>query len=217
MDSKTHQVMIVDDHPIVREGLKVYIATQPDLAICAETGSIRAAQQLVRKQQPDLIIVDLFLEDGNGLELIKRLRYQYAELKILVCSMSDEMLFAERAVNAGANGYINKQEVAEHVVTAVRQILAGKIYFSPNMVQHVISGFANGVPITHSPIDALSDRELEVFTLIGKGHATSKIAAQLHLSVKTIETHRDKIKRKLGLTSGNQLVRHAVQWDLEKR
>lgn len=217
MESKLYRVMLVDDHPIVREGLKVHITAQPDLEICAETGSIRSAQQLVRNHQPDIVIVDLYLEDGNGLELIRRLRYQYPELKILVCSMSDESLFAERAVNAGANGYINKQEVAEHVVAAIRQILAGKVYFSPTMVQHVISGFANRVPVNQSPIDALSDRELEVFTLIGKGEATSQIAAQLHLSVKTIETHRDKIKRKLGLSSGNQLVRHAVQWDLEKR
>lgn len=208
--------MIVDDHPVVREGLKGMIAGEPDFSICGETGSIRAAQQMAREKLPDIIIVDLYLEDGNGLELIRRLKAHYPDLKLLVCSMSDEFLFAERAVNAGANGFINKKELTNHVVQAIRQIMAGKIYFSPNMVQLVISGYANRGPGHGTSLNELTDRELEVFSMIGKGRSTSQIADELHLSVKTIETHRDKIKRKLGLSSGNQLIRHAVQWDLDQ-
>lgn len=168
--------------------------------------------------QPDAVIVDLSLEDGNGLELIRRLKNRYPELRLLVCSMRDESLFAERAINAGAHGYINKHEVTSHVIDALRQVLAGKVYLSPDVVERIISGFAHQKqPDSGSSIDGLSNRELEVFWLIGQGRSTAEIAKQLNLSVKTVETHREKIKRKLGLASAGELMRHAVQWDLEQR
>ena len=216
MNANVSTVLIVDDHPLVREGLKGLIAEEPDLSVCAETGSMREAQELVREFQPDIVIVDLSLEDGNGLELIRRLKSHYPRLKMLVCSMRDESLFAERAVNTGAHGYINKHEVASHVVDALRQVLSGKIYLAPEVVERIIAGLARNQPVTGSSIKDLSNRELEVFWLIGQGRSTAEIANQLNLSVKTVETHREKIKRKLGLTSAGQLMRHAVQWDLEQ-
>jgi DNA-binding NarL/FixJ family response regulator len=216
MNGNLSTVLIVDDHPLVREGLKGLIAEEPDLSVCGETGSLREAQELVREFQPDITIVDLSLEDGNGLELIRRLKSHYPQLKMLVCSMCDESLFAERAINTGARGYINKHEVAEHVVDAVRQVLSGKIYLSAEMVERIIAGLARNEPAKGSTIRDLSNRELEVFWLIGQGRSTAEIAKQLNLSVKTVETHREKIKRKLGLTSAGQLMRHAVQWDLEQ-
>jgi DNA-binding NarL/FixJ family response regulator len=217
MPSNVSTVLIVDDHPLVREGLKGLIAEEADLAVCAETGSMRRAQELVREKQPDIVIIDLSLEDGNGLELIRRLKSHYPHIKMLVCSMRDESLFAERAINTGAHGYINKHEVAGHVIDALRQVLGGKIYLSPDVVERIITGFARNQPVTGSSIEELSNRELEVFWLIGQGRSTAEIAKQLNLSVKTVETHREKIKRKLGLTSAGELMRHAVQWDLEQR
>ena len=216
MNANVSTVLIVDDHPLVREGLKGLIAEEPDLSVCGETGSMREAQELVRELQPDIVIVDLSLEDGNGLELIRRLKSHYPQLKMLVCSMHDESLFAERTINTGAQGYINKHEVVGHVVDALRKVLSGKIYLSPEVVDRIITGFARNQPVTGSSIEDLSNRELEVFWLIGQGYTTAEIAKQLNLSVKTIETHREKIKRKLGLTSAGQLMRQAVQWDLEQ-
>ncbi len=216
MQDKLSTVLIVDDHPLVREGLKGLIAEESDLSVCAETGSMREAQALVREHQPDVVIVDLSLEDGNGLDLIRRLKSHYPRLKMLVCSMRDELLFAERAINTGAHGYLNKHEAAGEVVAAVRRVLSGKIYLSPDMVDRVVSGFARNEGTSHNPIDDLSNRELEVFWLIGQGHSTGEIAQQLNLGVKTVETHREKIKRKLGLTSAGQLMRRAVQWELEQ-
>ena len=216
MSGNVSTVLIVDDHPLVREGLKGLIAEEPDLSVCAETGSMREAQDLVREHQPDIVIVDLSLQDGTGFELIRRLKSHYPQLKMLVCSMRDESLFAERAINTGAHVYINKHEVAAHVVDAVRQVLSGKIYLSPQVVERIITGLARNQPVKTSSIQELSNRELEVFWLIGQGRSTAEIAAQLNLSVKTVETHREKIKRKLGVTSAGELMRHAVQWDLEQ-
>ncbi|MBK5940201.1 DNA-binding response regulator [Halochromatium roseum] len=218
LNARKRTVLIVDDHPLVREGLKGVISEAADLTVCGETGKIREAQDLARELNPDIAIIDLSLEDGNGLELIRRLKSRYPELRMLVCSMRDESLFAERAINSGAHGYINKHEVAGHVIDALRQVLAGKIYLSPDVVERIITGFAHQKqPTAGSSIDELSNRELEVFWLIGQGRSTTEIAKQLSLSVKTVETHREKIKRKLGLTSAGQLMRHAVQWDLEQR
>lgn len=210
------RILIVDDHPLVRAGLAGLIEPEKDLEICGEAGSTRAALSAVRELDPDLVMVDLSLSDGNGIELIKRLKVHYPALKILVVSMHDESLFAERAINAGALGYVNKHEATEHIVDAIRQVLAGKIYLSANMVERVINGFAKKKDTGTSSVEDLSDRELEVFGLIGEGLSTSRIAERLHLSVKTVETHREKIKRKLQLATGGELVRHAVQWQLEQ-
>jgi DNA-binding NarL/FixJ family response regulator len=216
MKSNVSTVMIVDDHPLVREGLKGLIADEPDLSVCAETGGMRRAQELAREERPDIVIVDLSLEDGNGLDLIRRLKSHYPNIKMLVCSMRDESLFAERAISTGAHGYINKHEAAGHVIDALRHVLSGKIYLSPEVIERVINGLARAQPLPQSSIKELTNRELDVFWLIGKGRSTAEIAKQLNLSVKTVETHREKIKRKLGLTSAGELMRHAVQWDLEQ-
>ncbi len=210
------RVLIVDDHPLVRAGLRSLFDDEPDLSVCAEVGNVRDAIAVARTESPDLALIDISLEDGNGIELIKRLKVHIPELKMLVCSMHDESLFAERAINAGARGYVNKHQVTEQILEAARQVLAGRIYLSDKMVERVIDGFAKRKDTGGSSIEDLSDRELEVFGLIGQGLSTSKIAERLHLSVKTIETHREKIKRKLQLATGGELVRHAVQWHIEQ-
>lgn len=210
-------VLIVDDHPLVREGLKALIAGEPDLCVCGETGSMRDAQNLVREKQPDIVIIDLSLEDGNGLDLIRRLKNRYPQTKLLVCSMRDESLFAERAIATGAHGYINKHEVTTRIIEALHRVLDGKIYLSSQMVERIVSSLSQNQLPTDSAIKELSNRELEVFWLIGQGRSTGEIAEHMHLSTKTVETHREKIKRKLGLTSAGELMRHAVQWDLEQK
>jgi DNA-binding NarL/FixJ family response regulator len=211
-----HRILVIEDHPVVRAGLREMIDAEPDLRICAEAGTVADALQAARQERPDLAVIDLSLPDGNGLELIKRLKADLPELRMLVCSMHDESLFAERAINAGARGYVNKHQVTEQVLDAIRQVLSGRIYLSEKMVERVINGFAKKKDGAASSIEDLSDRELEVFGLIGQGLSTSKIAERLHLSVKTVETHREKIKRKLQLATGGELVRHAVQWHIEQ-
>jgi DNA-binding NarL/FixJ family response regulator len=216
MANQPSRILIVDDHPLVRAGLRALIEAEPDLTICGEVSNARDAIEMARDQEPDLALIDISLEDGSGIELIKRLKVHSPELKMLVCSMHDESLFAERAINAGARGYVNKHQVTEQVLDAIRQVLTGRIYLSEKMVERVINGFAKKKDGAASSIEDLSDRELEVFGLIGQGMSTSKIAERLHLSVKTVETHREKIKRKLQLATGGELVRHAVQWHIEQ-
>ena len=216
MFNQQSRILIVDDHPLVRAGLRSLIDAEPDLTICAEVSNVRDAVEVARAEAPDLVLVDISLDDGNGIELIKRLKVHNPDLKMLVCSMHDESLFAERAINAGARGYVNKHQVTEQVLEAIRQVLAGRIYLSEKMVERVINGFAKKKDGGASSIEDLSDRELEVFGLIGQGMSTSKIAERLHLSVKTVESHREKIKRKLGLATSGELVRHAVQWHMEQ-
>ena len=215
--AKIHRIVIVDDHPLIRVGLSSLIAAEADLEVCGETGKISEALDLVRSTDPDLAIVDLSLADGNGLELIKRLAAQHKELRILVCSMHDESLFAQRVLSAGAMGYINKQEATRHIIDAVRQLLDGKAWLSKTMTERILQGIATGHSTpTAANIESLSDRELEVFGLIGQGMGPSQIAEVLHLSVKTVETHKQKIKKKLNLTSGSQLTRCAMQWMIEQ-
>jgi DNA-binding NarL/FixJ family response regulator len=212
------QVLIVDDHPLVRAGLAALMAGEPDLQVCGEAGSIGKVLELVRNTVPDLAIIDLSLADGSGLELVKRLKAGWPVIRILVCSMHEESLFARRVLDAGAMGYINKQEAMSHVVEAVRQVLAGKVYLSAAMTERI----SRGVPKSEtadstSHLSGLTDRELEVFTLIGRGLPPAQIAERLHRSVKTVDTHRENIKRKLGLSSAAELTRYAVQWTLEER
>lgn len=210
---KKVQILIVDDHPLVREGFKALISTQPDLEVSGEAASFSDAIELSASSEPDLVIIDLSLAGGSGLELIKRFHARSPSLRMLVCSMHDESLFAERVLKAGAHGYINKQEVTDHVINAIRHVMSGNIYLSETLTQRMLQGLSNG----HlSSIDDLSDRELEVFGLIGQGIGTSQIAEQLHLSVKTVETHREKIKKKLHLASASELTRYAMQWSLER-
>nr|WP_275097600.1 response regulator transcription factor [Sedimenticola hydrogenitrophicus] len=207
------RILIVDDHPLVRAGFRALIGDEPDLAVCGEASGFTEAMRLATDQHPDVVIVDLSLAEGSGLELVKHLHMRLPDVRLLVCSMHDESLFAERALKAGARGYINKQEATDHVVEAVHQVLRGEIYLSDAMTQRVLQA-EGGVQL--GSVEALTDRELEVFSLIGQGIGTSRIAEQLHLSVKTVESHREKIKKKLKLLSATELSRYATQWSLER-
>jgi len=216
-NSKIHRILIVDDHPLLRVGLASLIEAEADLKVCGETGKVSEALDLVRTSEPDVVIVDLSLADGNGLELVKRLAAQHKGLRILVCSMHDESLFAQRVLHAGAMGYINKQEATTHIIDAIRHLIAGKIWLSRTMTERVLQGIATGRSTpTAASVESLSDRELEVFGLVGQGMGPSQIAEVLHLSVKTVETHKQKNKKKLNLKSGSELTRRAMQWMLDQ-
>jgi len=208
-----HKVLIVDDHPIVRQGLRSLINQENDLHVCGEAGGAGEALKALNTLKPDLLLVDISLKGPDGLELTKSVRALEPDLPILIVSMHDETLYAERVLRAGANGYIMKEEVAQNVVQAIRKVLGGDIYMSDRMRQKILRGVAGQRSnTTTSAIERLSDRELEVFRLIGQGHGTRNIAEELHLSVKTIETYRAHIKEKLGLNNATELVRQAVQW-----
>jgi len=210
--SKT-KILIVDDHPIVREGLIRLIQRQGDLEVCAEAETAADTLRLIRQHQPDLAIVDLALKDRNGLDLVKDLKSHFAKLPILMLSMHDESLYAERALRAGALGYVMKQEATETVILAIRRVLAGQIYLSEKISSRLLGTFVSGTDSgTGSSYDRLSDRELEVFELIGQGLGTRQIAEKLHLSVKTIEAYREHIKEKLKLQNASELTLHAFHW-----
>lgn len=210
------RILIVDDHPIVREGLAARINRQPDLKVCGEAEDVADALELVKTTRPDLIIVDLSLKTGQGLELIKKVKARSEETKMLVSSMYDESLYAERALRAGAQGYINKQEISDKIIDAIRMVLSGKMYLSQRMTERLLQRAVGSAPqIVQSPIETLSDRELEIFKMIGKGCTTRQIANELHLSIKTVETHRENIKGKLNIPNSAELSREAVQWVME--
>jgi DNA-binding NarL/FixJ family response regulator len=206
-------VLIVDDHPIVRQGLAQLINEEKDLEVCGQAEDAHEAIQAIRQLDPDLVIVDISLKDTSGIELIKDLKVQYPALPVLTLSMHDEAVYGERALRAGAKGYIMKQEATEKVVTAIRRVLAGEVYVSSGMAAKMVSKFVRGgTRTTGSPADGLSDRELEVFRMIGEGYSTREMAVKLHLSIKTVETYRAHIKDKLGLQDTNELLRSAIQW-----
>jgi len=207
------KVFIVDDHPIVRRGLAELISQEEDLAVCGQAEDAHQAIKGIKTLKPDIVIVDISLKDRSGIELIKDIKAQQADLPVLTLSVHDESLYAERALRAGARGYIMKAEATEKVITAIRTVLSGQVYVSNGMAARIVSKFAGSTSRVGAPvIDRLSDRELEVFCLIGQGYGTRQIAEQLHLSVKTIETYRAHIKDKLGLASADELLRHAIQW-----
>jgi DNA-binding NarL/FixJ family response regulator len=207
------RLLIVDDHPMMRTGLAQLIGNEPDLQVIAEADNARQALAVVEKNNFDLALLDISLPDKNGLELIKDLRAVRPGLMILVVSMHDEMIYAERVLRAGGRGYIMKQEGGEKFLRAIRQVLAGQIYVSEKMSSRILEIFS-GRPTeaSNSPVQKLSDREFEVFQLIGQGIGTRDIAEQLHLSVKTVEVHRANIKKKLDLKTAPDLVRQAVRW-----
>jgi DNA-binding NarL/FixJ family response regulator len=214
---RVRRILLVDDHPMLRRGLAELISHEPDLGICGEADSASAAMQEVQEKHPDLAIVDISLHDLSGLELIKQIKARYEKLKILVCSMHDEKIYAERALRAGALGYISKEEAAKNVVTAIRRVLKNEVYLSDEMAGTVLQQMREGKKeLDGSSVDRLTDREIEVFELIGQGLSTREIASRLHLSVKTIDAHRQKIKNKLKLSNSNELVQHAVKWVLEQ-
>lgn len=210
------RVLIVDDHPLMRQGLAQLISQQPDLAVCGEAEDVPEALRQASDLQPDVVIVDLSLRGSDGIELIRSLHLRYAQLPILVLSMHDEALYAERALKAGAWGYVMKQEATNQVLSAVRRVLAGEIHVSERVSSRIMQSMVGGSRSSkRSPIERLSDRELGVFRKIGHGAATREIAAELHLSVKTIETHCAHIKEKLRLQSQRELVQHAIQWVMQ--
>ena len=208
----TRWIMIVDDHPIVREGVRRVIEQEPDLRICAEAESAREALEKAGEKPPDLAIVDISLKGPDGLELTKSLHAQHPAMPILIMSMHDESLYAERVLRAGAHGYVMKAEVADKIVIAIRKVLGGEIYLSNRVGQDILHEVSGRVLVPEkATLRKLSDRELEVFRMIGQGLGTRAIADQLHLSIKTIETYRSHIKEKMGLTTATQLVRYAAQ------
>ena len=207
------RLLIVDDHPMMRNGLAQLIDHEDDLEVCAEADNAGQAINAVARQKLDLALVDISLPDKNGLELIKDIRALKPDLPILVVSMHDEMIYAERVLRAGARGYIMKQEGGQKFLVAIRQVLAGKVFVSEKMSARILENFSGkqSEP-SGSPVKRLSDREFEVFQLIGQGIGTRAIAGRLHLSVKTVEVHRANIKAKLNLTTATELVHYAVRW-----
>jgi DNA-binding NarL/FixJ family response regulator len=211
-------IFIVDDHPLLRQGLALLINQQNDLEVCGEAQEAHAVMPALAKKLPDILIVDISLNGPDGLELLKNIRLAFPELPVLILSMHDEAIYAERALRARANGYIMKQEATEKVLVAVRRILGGEVYLSDRMANKMLQQYIGGTPSSiHSRISALSDRELEVFCLIGEGRGTREIADELHLSVKTVETYQAHIKEKLLLRSGRELIQHAIQWKIDEQ
>ena len=210
---KKIKVMLVDDHPMVRQGLARLINDEADLCVCGEADSVIHAIDLISRVEPDLAIVDICMGGTDGIELIKDLKTRRPGLPTLVLSMHDECIYAERVLRAGARGYVTKQEAPEQVMIAIRKVLAGEVYVSEQIAARLLSGLTGARPNAGtSPLDRLSDRELQVFRLIGGGMSVREMADKLCLSAKTIETHREHIKEKLNLRSSSELLRYSVQY-----
>lgn len=209
------RILIVDDHSLVREGLQLRISAFPDLQVCGEATAEDEAVEMVKKTNPNLVIVDISLKSGHGIELIKRIKNVDPAIKILVVSGFQESLYAERALRAGALGYLNKQDSGERVIDAIRTVIAGQRYVSAAITQRLVSQALGNRSKSVDPLDLLTDRELEIFRMIGNGKASGEIADELFLSTHTIDTHRENIKRKLGLKNAAELSRSAVQFLLE--
>ena len=210
---RSTRILIIDDHPLVRLSLKGVIEREPDLVVCGEAEDRDQALAAVAASKPHLAIIDLTLKNSDGMELIKDLRTRYPKVQILVLSMHDEDIHAERAIRAGARGYITKQEAATKILVAIRQILSGEIYWSERAAAQVASKIASrSRPTGGFPLDCLTDRELQVFELIGAGRSTRQIASALHIDVSTVETYRARIKEKLNLKDALDLLQHAIRW-----
>jgi len=208
------KVLLVDDHPLVREGIANLIRTTPELKVSAEVGNAEETLLALAKEVPDLVLLDISLPGKNGIELLKDMHARYPRMQVLVLSMHEETVYAERALRAGAHGYIMKQEPGAKVIEAIRCVLRGELYVSPAIAAHMLKQYVSnrqGLD-TRTSIEKLSDRELQVFSSIGKGMSTQEIAEMFHLSVKTIQTYREHIKRKLGLRNATDLVHHATHW-----
>jgi len=211
-----HRLLLVDDHPVLREGFAQLITIEPDLQVCGQTGNSVKALYDIAALKPDLVILDTALNGCNGIELIKQIKAVYSDLAILVFSVHDERLYAERALRAGARGYVMKQSPTEEVLGAIRRVLSGERYLSRRMHERMLEKISNGSSVSSAgssglEFERLSDRELEVFQLIGAGLGTRQIAGQLHLSIKTVETYRAHLKRKLHLRNGMELIRMAME------
>ena len=207
-------IVLVDDHPLMRKGLARTIEAEADLNVVGQMNSAEEALEALDELAPDLAVVDISLPGMSGLELIKHLQSRFSDLATLVVSRHDESLYAERCIRAGAKGYVMKQEAGDVIVQAIRKVLDGRIFVSEEINERLLQQMAEGGQerLMQSPLEVLSDRELEVFELTGKGSTTREIADRLHLSVKTIESYRARIKNKLDLDSANEFIQHAVQW-----
>src|ERR1043166_8754343 len=207
------KILIVDDHPVMREALAHRISQQPGWTICGEAEDVMSALNLYARTKPDVVVTDVSLKKSDGIDLIKRIKAHDSLARILVWSMHGEEFFAERAVRAGAAGYITKEQSTAQIIDAIQCVLSGKVYLSPELREQLLSRITDVLkkPAQH-PVELLTDRELEVFRLIGEGIKTHDIATRLHLSVKTVETHRDRIKKKLNLKDATELIRTAVLW-----
>ena len=210
---ETTRILIVDDHPLVRESLTTLIQQQPDLSVCGEADSQDGAMKAIAETSPDLVIVDISLGRGSGLDLIKTIKADHPAVSILVLSMHDETIYAERVVRAGARGYVMKKESTKKVIDAIRHVMNGELYLSPDIMSSLAKKFVSGrLPTSALPVDDLSDRELEVFRLLGQGYETREIAYSLDVSIKTIQTYCARIKEKLRIRTGTELLREAIQW-----
>ena len=207
------RILIVDDHPLLRQGITQLINQEKDLQVCGEADDPGKAMSAIEATNPDVVILDISLKGASGIELLKNVKVRFPRLLVLILSMHDESVYAQRALRAGAAGYIMKQEATEKVLVALRRILNGEVYLSEELGTRMLNRLVGGrSSLSGSPIEELSDRELEIFGLIGQGHGTRPIAEKLHLSVKTVESHRAHIKEKLNLKNATELVHHAIQW-----
>src|ERR1700758_2260713 len=212
------RILVVDDHPIIRQGLALMLNREGDLVVCGEAEDATGAMLVMASARPDILIVDISLNGPDGLDLLKNIRTTHPSLPVLILSMHDESIYAERALRAGANGYIMKQEATEKVLVAVRRILNGEIYVSDRIANRMLKHYITGSgTLRNSSIADLSDRELEVFRLIGEGHGTRQIAEELHISIKTVESYQAHIKEKLSLRSARELMQHAIQWNMNEK
>jgi len=212
------KVLVVDDQPIVREGLTYLINEEEDIAVCGSVETISQVMEAIQGLEPDLVTIDLYLQDASGLDLIKDIKIKFPSLPVLVLSVQSESIYAERVIRAGAKGYITKYETTGEVLTAIRKVLAGGLYLSPRMNDKLLCGILDDSKsdAPASPVNRLTDRELEVFTLLGRGRGTRQIAEQLYISVKTVETYRLRIKEKLNIETAPELLQQAFQWANEQ-
>jgi DNA-binding NarL/FixJ family response regulator len=212
--ARKSRIFVVDDHPLVREGLTNLIDGQDDLVACGEARNSAQAIDGIIKTQPDVALIDISLENESGLELVKQLAAQFPQVALIVLSMHDEGLYAERALRAGARGYVMKHETSSSVLASIQRVLEGGIYISERIVNKMALRLGSaGEPVARSPVERLSDRELEIFRLLGQGRTTSQIAGDLHLSLKTVQAYCARAKEKFGVTSLTELLRAAIQWD----
>jgi len=207
------KILIVDDHPMMREGLRGVIAREPDMMVCGEAENAQQAAEAIVKHAPDLVLVDITLPGKSGLELVKDLKVMHPHLTVLALSMHDESLYAERMLRAGASGYITKQQPPEELVKAIRQVLSNQVYVSKEVSESLLRRFSGKTQSNQSPMEILTDREFEILQLLGKGATAKEISGQLHLSVKTVAVHNTNIRKKLNLKNSAQLIRFAVQWE----
>lgn len=212
------RIVIVDDHPVVREGLRAMLGRESGFEVCGDAGAIAEAMELVRLQSPHLTVVDMLLDNENGMDLIRKIRGLNRNVRMLACSMYDDLLYAERALAAGAMGYVNKRAGMCKIIEAIRVVMAGDVFLSDRMKQHILNRTVTGaaiLPGQHSPVEALSNRELEIFRLIGHGMSAAQIGGLLDLRSKTVDAHSQRIRRHLQLETSHQLIREAAQWVLE--